>query len=122
MASRGRRKSAGVVEMARDLGVSTASVSRAPDGSPSVRRELAGLAAPRAKESAVTDGALAGLRVIDAATLAAGPLIATWLGEHGAEVIKVEQPDGGDPREYTGPTLRDHLGIARPLSRPAQTR
>jgi crotonobetainyl-CoA:carnitine CoA-transferase CaiB-like acyl-CoA transferase len=50
----------------------------------------------------VTDGALAGLRVIDAATLAAGPLIATWLGEHGAEVIKVEQPDGGDPLRQWG--------------------
>ena len=33
---------------------------------------------PPAKEFPVTDGALAGLRVIDAATLAAGPLIATW--------------------------------------------
>lgn len=41
MASRGRRKSIGVVEMARDLGVSTATVSRALNGSPSVRRELA---------------------------------------------------------------------------------
>ena len=50
----------------------------------------------------MTDGALAGLRVIDAATLAAGPLIATWMGEHGAEVIKVEQPDGGDPLRQWG--------------------
>jgi len=41
MASRGRRKSVGVVEMARDLGVSSATVSRALNGSPSVRRELA---------------------------------------------------------------------------------
>ncbi len=41
MASRGRRTSVGVVEMARDLGVSTATVSRALNGSPSVRRELA---------------------------------------------------------------------------------
>ena len=41
MASRGRRKSVGVVEMAHDLGVSTATVSRALNGSPSVRRELA---------------------------------------------------------------------------------
>ena len=41
MASRGRRKSVGVVEMARDLGISTATVSRALNGSPSVRRELA---------------------------------------------------------------------------------
>ena len=41
MASRGRRKSVGVVEMARDLGVSTTTVSRALNGSPSVRGELA---------------------------------------------------------------------------------
>jgi LacI family transcriptional regulator len=41
MASRGRRESVGVVEMARDLGVSTATISRALNGSPSVRRELA---------------------------------------------------------------------------------
>jgi crotonobetainyl-CoA:carnitine CoA-transferase CaiB-like acyl-CoA transferase len=58
----------------------------------------------------VTDGALAGLRVIDAATLAAGPLIATWLGEHGAEVIKVEQPDGGDPLRQWG-AQRDGIGL-----------
>jgi crotonobetainyl-CoA:carnitine CoA-transferase CaiB-like acyl-CoA transferase len=58
----------------------------------------------------VTDGALAGLRVIDAATLAAGPLIATWLGEHGAEVIKVEQPDGGDPLRQWG-AQRDGVGL-----------
>jgi crotonobetainyl-CoA:carnitine CoA-transferase CaiB-like acyl-CoA transferase len=58
----------------------------------------------------VTDGALAGLRVIDAATLAAGPLIATWLGEHGAEVVKVEQPDGGDPLRQWG-AQRDGIGL-----------
>jgi crotonobetainyl-CoA:carnitine CoA-transferase CaiB-like acyl-CoA transferase len=32
---------------------------------------------------------LSGLRVVDAATLAAGPLVATALGEFGADVIKV---------------------------------
>jgi crotonobetainyl-CoA:carnitine CoA-transferase CaiB-like acyl-CoA transferase len=58
----------------------------------------------------VTDGALAGLRVIDAATLAAGPLIATWMGEFGAEVIKVEQPDGGDPLRQWG-AQRDGVGL-----------
>ena len=58
----------------------------------------------------MTDGALAGLRVIDAATLAAGPLIATWMGEHGAEVIKVEQPDGGDPLRQWG-AQRDGIGL-----------
>jgi crotonobetainyl-CoA:carnitine CoA-transferase CaiB-like acyl-CoA transferase len=58
----------------------------------------------------VTDGALAGLRVIDAATLAAGPLIATWMGEFGAQVIKVEQPDGGDPLRQWG-AQRDGVGL-----------
>src|SRR6266567_3112839 len=46
MASRGRRKSVGVVEMARDLGVSTATVSRALNGSPSVRRAFVGFVVP----------------------------------------------------------------------------
>ncbi|WP_068166723.1 CaiB/BaiF CoA transferase family protein [Rhodococcus phenolicus] len=40
---------------------------------------------------------LRGLRVLDMATLAAGPLAATYLGEFGADVIKIEQPQGGDP-------------------------
>jgi crotonobetainyl-CoA:carnitine CoA-transferase CaiB-like acyl-CoA transferase len=57
-----------------------------------------------------SSGPLAGLRVIDAATLAAGPLIATWLGEHGAEVIKIEQPDGGDPLRQWG-AQRDGVGL-----------
>ncbi|MEU7816540.1 CoA transferase [Pseudonocardia sp. NPDC049154] len=55
-------------------------------------------------------GPLTGIRVVDAATLAAGPLVATWLGEHGAEVIKVEQPDGGDPLRQWG-AQRDGVGL-----------
>ncbi|MEU6642778.1 CoA transferase [Saccharomonospora sp. NPDC046836] len=58
----------------------------------------------------MNDGPLAGIRVIDAATLAAGPLVATWLGEHGAEVIKVEQPEGGDPLRQWG-VQRDGVGL-----------
>ena len=54
--------------------------------------------------------ALAGIRVLDAATLAAGPLVATWLGEFGAEVIKVEQPDGGDPLRQWG-AQKDGVGL-----------
>jgi crotonobetainyl-CoA:carnitine CoA-transferase CaiB-like acyl-CoA transferase len=65
---------------------------------------------PPAGAAAATRGPVAGLRVIDAATLAAGPLIATWLGEHGAEVIKVEQPDGGDPLRQWG-AQRDGVGL-----------
>ncbi len=42
-------------------------------------------------------GMLSGIRVLDLATLAAAPLAATYLGEFGADVIKVEQPGQGDP-------------------------
>jgi crotonobetainyl-CoA:carnitine CoA-transferase CaiB-like acyl-CoA transferase len=40
---------------------------------------------------------LDGLRVIEAGQLMAGPFAATILGYYGAEVIKVEPPEGGDP-------------------------
>ncbi len=53
---------------------------------------------------------LSGLRVVDAATLAAGPLVATALGEFGAEVIKVEQPGIGDPLRTWG-ARRDDVGL-----------
>jgi crotonobetainyl-CoA:carnitine CoA-transferase CaiB-like acyl-CoA transferase len=53
---------------------------------------------------------LRGIRVIDAATLAAGPMVATMLGEFGAEVIKVEQPDVGDPLRTWG-DQKDGVGL-----------
>jgi crotonobetainyl-CoA:carnitine CoA-transferase CaiB-like acyl-CoA transferase len=54
--------------------------------------------------------ALDGVRVIDAATLAAGPMVATAMGEFGAEVIKVEQPGAGDPLRTWG-DRRDGVGL-----------
>src|SRR5260370_15095956 len=42
-------------------------------------------------------GALSGLRVIDCSRLIAGGVLATVLADHGADVIKVENPRGGDP-------------------------
>lgn len=41
--------------------------------------------------------ALAGLRVIDCATLFAGPTASMILGDYGADVIKIEHPKNGDP-------------------------
>lgn len=40
---------------------------------------------------------LAGLKVIELGTLIAGPFASRIMAEFGAEVIKVEAPDGGDP-------------------------
>ena len=54
--------------------------------------------------------ALQGIRVIDTATLVAGPMVATNLGELGAEVIKVEQPGAGDPLRTWG-TMKDGIGL-----------
>lgn len=45
---------------------------------------------------------LAGIRVIDVATIIAAPYCATILGEFGAEVLKVEHPIGGDPARHFG--------------------
>lgn len=47
-------------------------------------------------------GALAGLRVIDASTLFAGPMAAMHLGDMGAEVIKVEHPAKPGPSRTHG--------------------
>ncbi|MEV8288814.1 CaiB/BaiF CoA transferase family protein [Streptomyces niveus] len=53
---------------------------------------------------------LHGLRVLDLATLFAGPLAATMLGDFGAEVIKVEHPTRPDPSRGHGPA-KDGVGL-----------
>jgi len=45
-------------------------------------------------------GPLTGVRVVDAATLFAGPMAATLLGDFGADVIKVEHPRGDPVRNH----------------------
>lgn len=51
-------------------------------------------------------GALAGLKVVDLTRILAGPYCTQMLGDHGAEIIKVEPPHGDDTRTW-GPPFKD---------------
>jgi len=55
-------------------------------------------------------GPLAGIRVIDIATMIAAPLTASILGDYGADVIKVELPGTGDTVRKLG-EQRDGVGL-----------
>ena len=48
------------------------------------------------------DGPLHDLRVVDLSTVVAGPGCARYLGDFGADVIKVERPDTGDTTRAMG--------------------
>ncbi len=47
--------------------------------------------------NAASTGPLAGLKVVEMGQLIAGPFAAKTLGDLGADVIKIEPPEGGDP-------------------------
>ncbi|MCX7844177.1 MAG: CoA transferase [Candidatus Bipolaricaulota bacterium] len=73
---------------------------------------------------------LEGIRVLDLSRILAGPLCTMWLADLGAEVIKVERPDGGDETRRWGPPFvagesayflavnRGKYGIALDLTTP----
>lgn len=48
-------------------------------------------------------GALSGVRILDMATVLAGPTGATLCGDHGASVVKLELPDGSDALRHMQP-------------------
>jgi crotonobetainyl-CoA:carnitine CoA-transferase CaiB-like acyl-CoA transferase len=56
-------------------------------------------------ENTINAGALHGLRVVECATVVAGPLCGRLFGDFGAEVIHVEHPKKGDPLRDFGFTV-----------------
>ncbi|HVM81608.1 MAG TPA: CoA transferase, partial [Stellaceae bacterium] len=74
-------------------------------------------------------GALAGIKVIDLTRVLGGPYCTQMLGDHGAEVIKIEPPQGDETRTWGPPfqgdaasyfigVNRNKRGIALDLSKP----
>ncbi|WP_027013801.1 CaiB/BaiF CoA transferase family protein [Comamonas composti] len=59
--------------------------------------------------AAARTGALAGIKVLDLSRILGGPLCGQILGDHGADVLKVEPPQGDDTRSW-GPPFQD--GVA----------
>ncbi len=52
-----------------------------------------------------TYGPLSDVRVLELGNFIAGPFAGQLLGDYGAEVIKIESPDGGDPMRRWGVTV-----------------
>ena len=65
----------------------------------------------RASTAAADAGPLDDLRVLDMSTVLAGPNCARYLADFGADVVKVERPDGDSLRNMAWRDPRDGVGL-----------
>ena len=56
-------------------------------------------------------GILEGLKVVDCSQILAGPFCSMNLADMGANVIKVEKPNGGDDTRSWGPPFKNNQSI-----------
>ena len=59
---------------------------------------------------------LEGVRVLTVENFIAGPLASMWLGDAGADVVKIEEPGKGDHSRSTSPLKPDAAGTPQSLS------
>lgn len=69
------------------------------------------------REGVNAERPLAGVRVLDLTRVFSGPFSTMMLAELGAEVVKVEHPDGGDETREWPPFLKDQSGYFFALNR-----
>jgi CoA:oxalate CoA-transferase len=62
---------------------------------------------PDTEKNEQKDRALTGIKVLDLSEYISGAYCAKLLGAFGAEVVKIEKPDHGDPARSVGPFLND---------------
>ncbi|MFM0504836.1 CaiB/BaiF CoA transferase family protein [Paraburkholderia caffeinilytica] len=68
-------------------------------------------------ETGVPRGALHGLKVLDLSRVLAGPFAAQILADHGADVTKIEPPQGDETRELGPPFVDDSAAYFHGLNR-----